>query len=53
MFLAKCPKEALEQIFLEFLEQRVKLKIFLVIVNSCYVEYYNKKGKWGELNFPE
>ena len=33
--LAKCSMGALEQSFLEFLEQPVKLKILLVIVNSC------------------
>ena len=35
MSLAKCFMEALEQSFLEFLEQPVKLKILLVTVNSC------------------
>ena len=32
---AKCSMGALEQCSLEFLEQSVKLKILLVIVNSC------------------
>ena len=35
MCIAKCSLRALEQGFLEFLEQRLKLKIFLIIVNSC------------------
>ena len=33
--LAKCSMGALEKNFLEFQEQPVKLKILLVIVNSC------------------
>ena len=33
--LAKCSTGELEQSFLEFLEQPVKLKIFPVLVNSC------------------
>ena len=35
MFLAKFSMGALEQSFLEFLEQPVKLKIFLILVSSC------------------
>ena len=35
MSLAKCSMGALGQSFSEFLEQPVKLKILLVIVNSC------------------
>ena len=35
MSLVKCSMGALEQSFLEFLEQPVKLKIFLILVNSC------------------
>ena len=34
-FLAKCSMGALEQSFLEFLEESGKLKIFLVLVYSC------------------
>ena len=33
--LEKCSMGALEQSFLEFLEKPVKLKTFLVLVNSC------------------
>ena len=35
MSQAKSSMGALEQSFLEFLEQPVKLKIFLILVNSC------------------
>ena len=35
MSLGKCSMGALEQSLLEFLEQPVKLKILLIIVNSC------------------
>ena len=34
--MSKCSMGALEHTFLEFLEQPVKLKIFLVIVNSWW-----------------
>ena len=36
MSIAKCTMRELEQSFLEFLEQPVKLKIFLVTVNNFY-----------------